>query len=351
MKIHILYRNARLLLIMLLLTAASAAHGQAVQDDCSPPHRIEWPANQPVWSLCWISPDNSSGIDGSGLELRDVFYKNKRVLRRASMPLLNVNYDPGGCGSYRDWQHGSMTFETDGVVGPPEWHFAKPAAPPHTMCDHPGTDAGDFAGVASQETPEYLVLTTQLQAGPYRYTQHWTFHLDGSIDARVAFTSRVDPCTSKPHDHHAYWRLEFGIGPDGKDYAEEAKPQALRAAGQWSRFHTESSRRNDPVRGSTWRVQSASAQRGYEITSPAENGAADPWAVADLWVLAAHPEELDDGGARQGPGGSAAQLNQYLNGESVENANLVLWIHATDRHDGSGRCRFIGPTLRPVGKW
>jgi hypothetical protein len=339
-------RKARWLLLFVLLAAGMTAHAQAVQDDCSPPHRIEWPADHPVWSLCWSTPEDSSGIDGSGLELRDVSYKGKLVLRRAGLPLLNVNYDPGGCGSYRDWQHGSAPFETDDILGPPEWHYAEPTSSPRTMCDHVGKDAGGFEGVAAEKTPEQLVLTTQLQSGPYRYTQKWTFHLDGSMDARVAFTSIVDPCNVEPHGHHAYWRLEFGIGGDGKDYAEESQTTS-----RWTRFRTETSRKNDPIRGGDWRVESSSAQRGYEIISPPDNGVADAWAVADLWVLASHPDELDDGGARQGPGGSAVQLDHYLNGERVDGANLVLWIHATDRHEHSGRCHFIGPTFRPVGKW
>ena len=73
--------------VFALLVASGAAHAQAAQEDCTPPHRIDWPVDRPVWSLCWISPDSSSGIDGSGLELRDVSYKGQRVLRRAGLDL------------------------------------------------------------------------------------------------------------------------------------------------------------------------------------------------------------------------------------------------------------------------
>jgi hypothetical protein len=336
--------------LLALLVASGAAHAQPTQQDCAPPYRIDWPAADPVWSLCWISPDSSSGIDGSGLELRDVFYKGQRILRRAGLPLLNVNYDPGGCGSYRDWQSGPMDFETDGILGPPGSRYAEPTKPPRTMCDDAGQGGGNFQGVAAEKNADRLVLTTHLQSGPYRYTQKWIFRLDGSIDARIAFTARVDPCNVKPHNHHAYWRLEFDIGGDGADYIEDASPTSD-AALSWRRIRTEASLHNDPIRGGAWRVQSAAAQRGYEIVSSPQNGRADAWAAADAWVLRFHPDELDDGGARQGSQGSAVQLDRYLNGESVDGANLVLWVHATDRHDGNDRCHFIGPTLRPVGKW
>src|SRR4051812_26792464 len=146
--------------LLALLVACGAAHAQAAAEDCAPPHRIEWPADGPLWSLCWISPDSSSGIDGSGLELRDVFYKGQRVLRRAGLPLLNVNYDPGGCGAYRDWQSGMMDFETDGIRGPPGSRYAEPTRPPRTMCDDAGQAGGNFQGVAAEKTAEQLVLTT-----------------------------------------------------------------------------------------------------------------------------------------------------------------------------------------------
>jgi len=332
----------RLAIVAVLSLFARVALGG--QPNCEPPHRIDWPAGHPVWSLCWISPDESDGVDGSGLELRDVYYKGKLVLRQAGIPLINVDYDPGGCGSYRDWQHTHMDFEAGNPVGPPGSRYAEPATAPRTVCDHPGTDGGDFQGVAAWKTAEQLELTTQIQAGPYRYIHKWTFRPDGTIEARVAFTSRFDPCNQKPHNHHAYFRLEIGISEDGRDSAEELTPQRRR-------FRTEVSRRNDRSGGGVWRVRSKSAQRGYEIISPPANGIADAWAVADLWVLAAHDDELDDGGAREGPNGSAVQLQRYVNGESVDRASLVLWVHAMDRHDGSVRCRFVGPALKPLGNW
>ncbi len=341
----------RLLMLAATATATVASAGAQIPPlDCSPPHRIDWPADHPVWSLCWISPDESSGIDGSGLELRDVYFKGKLVLRRAGVPVINVDYDPGGCGSYRDWQHALMGFTADHPLGGPGSRYAEPTAPPQTMCDHPGLDAGDFAGVAAYKTARQLVLTTQVQAGPYRYVHTWTFWPDGSIDARIAFTSRFDPCNQKAHDHHAYWRLELDPGGGGKDYAEEAVPGGGAGPPRWMRFRTEASRRSDPARGGDWRVHAAGGS-GYEILSPPGNGVAGAWAVADFWVLAFHPEEIDDGGARPGPRGGAVQLDRYLDGEPVDGARLVVWLHATARHEGSTRCRFVGPTLRPIGDW
>src|SRR5216683_2810083 len=93
--------------LMGLFAGTPAGHAQTVPGYCSAPNKINWPAANPVWSLCWVAPSSSDGVDGSGLELRHVFYKGKRVFYQASAPVVNVKYQPGGCGgstlSYRDW--------------------------------------------------------------------------------------------------------------------------------------------------------------------------------------------------------------------------------------------------------
>ena len=44
--------------------------------------------------MCWVSPTDSSGVDGSGLEITSVFYNGKLVMSRGHMPVLNVKYNP-----------------------------------------------------------------------------------------------------------------------------------------------------------------------------------------------------------------------------------------------------------------
>ena len=58
-------------------------------------HHISWPTKNPVWSFYWVAPADSTSPhgDGSGLELRHVFYKGKRVFWQAHVPVVNVLYD------------------------------------------------------------------------------------------------------------------------------------------------------------------------------------------------------------------------------------------------------------------
>jgi hypothetical protein len=337
---------ASLLGITLILDLASAPMlAQSATTSCEPPYKVDWPASNPVWSLCWMPPGNSSGVDGSGLELRNVFYKGKCVLRQAHVPVLNVQYDPGGCGggpslSYRDWQNALMPFEADNVVAP---GYAEPTTPPKTVCDHPGTDGGQFYGVAVQKLSDRFILTTQLQAGHYRYIQTWTFHLDGTIEPRFGFTALTNPCTTQPHNHHVYWRLDFDIDGPKDDVIEELNGVT------WKARVSETSRKNAP--GRMWRVRDKKTNRGYLIQPGAHDGISDSWGTADMWALLYRSTEMDDGGALAGPGGDSIHLANYMNGANINGRNVVLWMHAMHRHAGGIGCQMVGPTLKPFGSW
>ncbi|HKR02698.1 MAG TPA: hypothetical protein VJT09_18610 [Pyrinomonadaceae bacterium] len=326
------------------LTTPSAS-AQAVPGYCAPPYKINWPAANPVWSLCWLPPDNSSGVDGSGLELRHVFYKGKRVFWQAHVPVLNVKYDPGGCGgsdlSYRDWQNSPTPFDANNVLS---IGYAEPTVPPTTVCDHPGTDSGMFSGVAVEKGGGQLILTTQMQAGWYRYIQKWTFYPDGTIEPRFGFTAITAPCTSKPHNHHVYFRFDFDIDGAANDAIEERNLF-------WSLRATEASRNYVPLVGRRWRVRDKSTGRGYQVIPGAHDGVADAWAVADVWALLYRFSEIDDGGATGGPNGDAAHMNNYVNGENINGRDVVLWTHAMNRHATGIGCEFTGPTLKPFGPW
>jgi hypothetical protein len=56
-----------------------------------------------IWRFLAVRPSASSGTWGSGVELRYVDYRGRRVYQ-AHVTILNVLYD-GQCGPYRDWQY------------------------------------------------------------------------------------------------------------------------------------------------------------------------------------------------------------------------------------------------------
>ena len=89
--------------------AASAGHPNCTADE----RLLSWPDSAPLWEMCWLRPVESSGGNGSGLELRDVYFRGQLVLKRAHTPILADKYLPGGCGCFRDW-----TFEEQVVASP-----------------------------------------------------------------------------------------------------------------------------------------------------------------------------------------------------------------------------------------
>src|SRR4051794_11422589 len=125
-----------------------------------------------IWRFLLVRPAASSGTNGSGAELRFVDYRGHRVLYRAHVPILDIEYlDEGqraGCGpTYRDWQNQETCFDapagSDPVPG-----IRVCAAPARTIIES-GTDAGNFRGVALYVDGTDVVIVSELAAGWYRY--------------------------------------------------------------------------------------------------------------------------------------------------------------------------------------
>ncbi|MGH9279474.1 MAG: hypothetical protein ACRD12_15405, partial [Acidimicrobiales bacterium] len=170
-----------------------------------------WRGDDMLWDMLVVRPSASSGVNGSGVELRDVDYQGLRALQRAHVPILNVNYDRGGhgCGpTYRDWLNQEACFEADG--DDPVAGFRVGTTAPRTILDT-GRGGGNFRGVALWLDGEELVILSQLEAGWYRYVSEWRLDAGGTIRPRMGFSAVSNPCTCAPHTHHAYWRLDFDI--------------------------------------------------------------------------------------------------------------------------------------------
>src|SRR5262249_32381665 len=282
-----------------------------------------------LWDFILVRPRASSGTNGSGVELRFVDYRGKRVLYRAHVPILNVEYSAAGaaigCGpTYRDWQNQEYCFHANGTdpVGP---GFRLCSPPPQTILES-GVDGGNVSGVALWYDGHELRLVSQLAAGWYRYISDWRLRNDGSIGPRFGFAGTLNPCTCELHTHHAYWRFDFDIVTAGNNVVEEYNNPPIIGTSNWHTKRFEIRRPRDASHQRHWRVRNKGTFQGYTILPGGHDGFPDPYGVGDVWVLRYHGNEIDDGqGFTTNPALSRAGIDKFVNGESVDGQDVVLW--------------------------
>ena len=335
------FAGSMALAFVLLTGVATNAAAQ-----CQPPHLVEWPAGNPVWRLCWLPPDASSGPDGSGLELSHVFYKGRRVFWRLNMPVLNVLYDSataGFCGpTYRDWLNELQAFQADNVVQP---GYAEPPKPPRTVCDTPGADVGSFRGVAVEKLPDRLVLTSQTRAGWYRYINRMTFFPDGRMEPAFGFTAVNHPCVDRAHTHHGYWRMDLDVEGAADDRIQERRRFLFFT--WWATLDREQTRLRNASNSRRWRVRDGGTGRWVEIVpGHHDRRGGDPFGGPDVWALLYRGAETHDGGSTGGASGDAQHISAFVNGENIAGRDVVLWYRVGHRHERGPSCTMVGPTLR-----
>jgi hypothetical protein len=331
-------RSAKLCPVLLAAAAGLLAAG-AARAQCTGPNHVTWPAVNPVWDFCWTRPSQTLQPNGEGIRITNLKYKGVTVLKDAGVPVLNVLYVPGGCGCFRDWFDSERAFECAPV--PSAGYCTGTATPPTTVCNHPGSDAGSFSGVAVHDKGTSLKLISQTQAGWYRYIATWEFFPDGSFRPGMDITSVNNSCVASTHDHHAYWRMDFDVDGSGNDFAHVVGASTSQRQG------IEASYIDTPTTRTHWRLGSTGSRARVHVERTEEDGDAqgDTFGKADGWLLAYSASELTDSG-----GGCAINI-PYVTGQDVDDADIVLWVHSQSLHIGepggiSHDCGMFGPIVK-----
>lgn len=345
---HVLVAAALLVIVVPIPVRAGAPTCSGTSE-----HLMSWPAGDPVWEFCWLRPQDSSGPSGSGIEIRDAYYRGVLVFKRAHVPIVNVDYDPGGCGCFRDWLDSEHDYHTDNQVEP---GYFEPPFSPETVCDratNPLVPPGDCPwggpgpclwGVSAEFFPDHVRLTSQAQAGWYRYSMRWEFYDDGTILPTFGFGTYNTSCSGATHRHHAYWRFDFDIDDAGNDSVTQVGgslpgPIAQEAERTWEDGSV------------SWEVRDAATGRGYRLTPGAQDQLlpVDSFSENDLMVSLYHSNELSDSG-----GGCAVNPVSIVNGEAVLDTDVVLYYRGGVR-DVVGvdihQCKVAGPVLTSLGEW
>ena len=330
-------------------------------------------SGNPLWEMLVLRPSASSGanLERSGLEIRDVKYRGKSVLKRGHVPILNVQY-VSSCGPFRDWQYSEEFFNAPeaGSTNPaPGIRVLAPGQVATTVVET-RNDFGNFQGVAiyTQNVGfgNEVVLVTELNASWYRYIMEWRFAADGTIRPGYGFGS-VGPnsCICVQRTHHVYWRFDFDIvGATNKVYQMDRGRRFL------SSVETETQIFKSVQKSRSLLIQNSAGDEAYQLVPGTNDGTVlnatgdlvDAFGLGDFWVMqfkgtAASPNELDDPGST-----AAANLTPFLNGESVLNQDVVVWYagHQVRQDDLSRNAsrspevitgaHIVGPVLRPV-RW
>jgi hypothetical protein len=307
-----------------------------------------------VWRLIANRPAASSGTSGSGVELRNVSYRGKRVFRRAHVPILNVRYDGDRCGPFRDWQYEESMFDAQGTDVAPGFRLCP--SPARTMLES-GHDHGKFHGVAVYVEGEEVVLVSELEAGWYRYLTAWRLHADGTIRPRFGFAAVRDSCVCNRHHHHAYWRLDFDVAGGGDCAVREFNDPPVTGSSPWHTLRHETRRRRDPARGRRWQVVNRATGESATLEPGPDDGERDAYGVGDLWALRRRPGEVDDSvGLTADPDDTRAHIDRFVDDASILGTDVVLWYAGHFAHDvghehvGGETGHIVGPTLT-LGGW
>lgn len=315
-----------------------------------------------LWEMLVIRPSASSGniSERSGIEVRDVKYKGKSVLKRGHVPVLNVQYVGDVCGPYRDWQYQEGAFDAPdaGAIDPaPGIRILGTGQIAQTSLDS-GNDTGNFRGVAIYTQNNETVMVSEMNAGWYRYIMEWRFADDGTIRPRYGFGATNSPCVCSIHNHHVYWRFDFDIvNPNNKVFQVERGRKFLQP------ITNEVTRLRNYQTNRSFLIQNATGNEAYMLVPNVSDGTSDTYGGGDLWFLkyqgtSDSPGELDDPNAN-----TAANFAPWLNNESLVNQDVVVWyaahfIHADGANllnpDRSGNIltnsHVVGPDIRPV-RW
>ncbi|WP_033213704.1 hypothetical protein [Kitasatospora phosalacinea] len=277
---------------------------------------VQWPPEAPVWKFSWQMVDG----DSEAIAFYDLYFKDRLVLHKASLPMIRVQYD-GPAGPYKD------QLSTGNMRG--------------SVTVHEGSPSPTF---------RFLVVESYHEIGHYRLTNRWIFRNDGIILPQLYSAGLQAPYN---HRHHAYWRFDFDVVGAANNLALEHLPVGTDWGWGpgWLPYTVEAQAAHSPR--NTYAVLNKSNPfghlQGYTIAPGPFDGAADAFGRLDAAVTAYRgPEDLR---GRLGTP-SDDQIATQVNGENIDGKDVVLWWCAhLDHHasEGGDEWHVCGPILQPFG--
>jgi primary-amine oxidase len=335
--------------------------------------KVEWESWTFNWSLRPVE----------GLALTDVYYRGRKVLKYAGIAELLTAYDQGeprpldlsqnGLGEPRmpivpglDCSSGEWckVFDAQG-------RDATKGAVPMVMMHEERTGPNYLGGFGRAPGKTLVLWSAGRFTGDvdgYTFLVRWKFRDDGTLIPEVGATGvpqhlstgptsptgafvglgpRKEQVFAPSHVHCFLYRLDFDI--DGEDntveefnWVKSKVGDTRKARCTWTPIRKEGSRRCNPETFRSWRVVNNKSKnalghpRSYQLIPGntgifrGHTGAAEKATHADLWVTRYNPKEMPR--SQSDPRPAIEALPAYVNGESVENRDVVLWYWLCFHH-------------------
>ena len=312
------------------------------------------------WEMCW-EPRALDGIVLYDITLTPPGGPRRLILAQAGLAQVHVPYDDNGARF-----HDITDF---GFGGRYLANLTRAECPDGTLLAYGGKNVlclqiqprGYAQKYYARQLQGYeLSLFSVSTSGDYNYIVQYEFYDDGTIVPTVGASGQLQrygtdasygwvTATNRiPISHyHNYWfRLDFDINGRANDLVQEiqinATDQNRRRVKQVTDVTLEAARQHDPDVQRTWRVvdkvtrndggnlisyQIEGLSSGHDFTGPSF----EPFSQNDLYVTTfkgcekypSHNPALN---------GCAGDVSQFVNGESVDGADLVVWYGITFHH-------------------
>ncbi len=315
-------------------------------------------ANGARWDMCWEHRNRE------GIVLHHIHYtpsgdQRRMVLRQASIAQIHVPYDDNGA-RYHD-------VSDYGLGGGYMHNIAQADCPQGTLIGTSGTNyicrqvlpqgySYKYGDESAQS--EALSLFSVSHVGAYNYMPQWKFFDNGTIEPWMGATGSLQRFGSNPshgwqidatrigisHAHNFFWKLDFDLnGSSDDDYVEEINIDAgtTTRTRTMTRFYQEAKRSVDPSRQRSWRIVDPATNTnghplsyeillidsGHKVVGPSY----EAFTHNDFYVTrrksceryASHNPTAD---------GCADDLDGFVNDESIDNQDIVLWAGLTFYH-------------------
>jgi primary-amine oxidase len=344
-----------------LLGTQLNARAQAI--DCSAANLVDVTLSTGArWEMCWETRMQE------GIVLHDITYTApgqpaRMVLAQANLAQLHVPYDDNGARFHdlSDYGLGGNNLDDLTQEDCPNGTLIRDGSK-DVLCRQAKPAGYQYKYSATQRQGEMLNLFSVSHVGQYNYVVEMHFFDNGAIEFGVGATGRLQRLGTNPtygwplnagntsygisHMHNYYWRLDFDInGTPNDDQVEEIEFAASGARDLFAIARTsltsEAARAVSPTTFRSWRVRDTVANNadGHAISYQLEAEPAhlfhgpsyEPFTQNELYVTVNRTCEKF---ASHNPttGGCAADVSAFVNGESLNAADLVVWYGLSFHH-------------------